>query len=327
MTLCTCATPALSRWPLSSEMTLQRARAQSQRSSFTEAFGTFLCISISSSQSPSPPWPPMRVLGPGCVPLPPLFSIGHRCVPLIILLCSIGHRCANHLSCIYNPWSFSRHSLQPCTRTLRDSQVPCTGVPVEGSTRVTHGRLPQPAVRSLCLRSHTSSNSLSAAHHTQHSALTITQYSALTTLLHHHFSPPLLTRHHHHHHHHHHHSPLTTHHSPLTTHHSPLTTTTTHSPPPFPFAPHNHRFNREYLNIVADDLHERAFMIQSAPFMTRPIPMMIPLYRWWELPLMRVTGLLYDLIAGRRRTVPPSTYIPASEALYVNRAAAHPVCL
>ena len=47
-----------------------------------------------------------------------------------------------------------------------------------------------------------------------------------------------------------------------------------------------------YLDIVADDLHERAFMIQSAPFMTRPIPMMIPLYRWWELPVMRVTGLL-----------------------------------
>jgi hypothetical protein len=134
-------------------------------------------------------------------------------------LCRAQH-CANHLSCIYNPWSFSRHSLQPCTRTLRDSQVPCTGVPVEGSTRVTDGRLPQPAVRSLCLRSHTSSNSLSAAHHTQHSALTITQYSALTTLLHHHFSPPLITRHHHHHHHH---SPLTTHHSPLTTHLSPLT--------------------------------------------------------------------------------------------------------
>jgi glycerol-3-phosphate dehydrogenase len=31
---------------------------------------------------------------------------------------------------------------------------------------------------------------------------------------------------------------------------------------------------------------------------------------------MRVTGLLYDLIAGRRRTVPPSSYIPAAEALY-----------
>jgi hypothetical protein len=31
------------------------------------------------------------------------------------------------------------------------------------------------------------------------------------------------------------------------------------------------RFNKDYLNIVADDLHERAFMIQSAPYMTRPV--------------------------------------------------------
>ena len=50
--------------------------------------------------------------------------------------------------------------------------------------------------------------------------------------------------------------------------------------------------------------------------MTRPIAMMIPLYRWWEVPLMRVTGLMYDLIAGRHRTVPPSSFIPAAEALY-----------
>lgn len=44
-------------------------------------------------------------------------------------------------------------------------------------------------------------------------------------------------------------------------------------------------------------------MIKSAPYMTRPIPMMIPIYRWWEVPMLWVTGQLYDLIAGRRRTV------------------------
>ena len=39
--------------------------------------------------------------------------------------------------------------------------------------------------------------------------------------------------------------------------------------------------------------------------------------RWWEVPMMRATGTLYDLIAGRRRTVPPSSYIPAAEAMCV----------
>eukprot|EP00729_Bicosta_minor_P008713 gene8713-13109_t len=61
---------------------------------------------------------------------------------------------------------------------------------------------------------------------------------------------------------------------------------------------------------------KKAFMIKSAPYMTRPIPMMIPIYRWWEVPMLWVTGQLYDLIAGRRRTVPPSTFIPAAEASY-----------
>jgi len=38
------------------------------------------------------------------------------------------------------------------------------------------------------------------------------------------------------------------------------------------------RFDSSYLAVVSHDLAERAFMIQSAPFMTRPLPMMIPLY-------------------------------------------------
>jgi len=76
------------------------------------------------------------------------------------------------------------------------------------------------------------------------------------------------------------------------------------------------RYNHEYMKIVYADLHERAYMIDSAPFMTHPIPMMVPLYKWWEVPMMYFTGKLYDLIAGRRRTVPPSHFIPRDEALY-----------
>ncbi len=51
------------------------------------------------------------------------------------------------------------------------------------------------------------------------------------------------------------------------------------------------------------DLYERAYMIQSAPFMTQPLPMMIPLHKWWEIPVYWVSGKLYDLIAG----APPSS--------------------
>jgi len=78
----------------------------------------------------------------------------------------------------------------------------------------------------------------------------------------------------------------------------------------------NLRFEPEYLRIVAADLSERSSMLESAPFMATPLPMMVPLYRWWEVPLFTVVGLMYDLIAGKRRAVPPSRVISADEALF-----------
>ena len=78
----------------------------------------------------------------------------------------------------------------------------------------------------------------------------------------------------------------------------------------------NLRFEKKYLDIVQKDLKERSFMIDSAPYMTRPIPMMIPIFRWWEVPMMFFVGKMYDAIAGRRLTVPPSHLINRSEALY-----------
>jgi hypothetical protein len=52
------------------------------------------------------------------------------------------------------------------------------------------------------------------------------------------------------------------------------------------------RFEPDYLRIVQADLAERAWMIDSAPFMAHPIPMMVPLYKWWEVPMFFVTGKL-----------------------------------
>ncbi|KAG8458511.1 hypothetical protein KFE25_003046 [Diacronema lutheri] len=76
------------------------------------------------------------------------------------------------------------------------------------------------------------------------------------------------------------------------------------------------RFEPDYLRIVAADLAERAWMIQSAPFMTRALPMMVPLYRWWEVPLFWIVGTLYDLIAGAGRGVPPSRIVTVEEARF-----------
>jgi hypothetical protein len=57
-------------------------------------------------------------------------------------------------------------------------------------------------------------------------------------------------------------------------------------------------------------------MIQSAPFMTHPLPMMIPLKHYWEIPLYWMSGKMYDFIAGSRRSVPESHFISRAEALY-----------
>ena len=57
-------------------------------------------------------------------------------------------------------------------------------------------------------------------------------------------------------------------------------------------------------------------MLQSAPFMATPLPMLVPLYRWWEVPMFARVGLLYDAIAGTRRAVPPSRVVSADEARF-----------
>lgn len=97
------------------------------------------------------------------------------------------------------------------------------------------------------------------------------------------------------------------------------------------------RYNHDYMKIVSADLAERAYMIESAPFMTHPIPMMVrcsllgapapprshalprirrpgppsnprlpqspqvPLYKWWEVPMMLATVALAAGDARDRR--------------------------
>ena len=78
----------------------------------------------------------------------------------------------------------------------------------------------------------------------------------------------------------------------------------------------NLHFKPEYLKIVATDLGERGNMLRSAPFMATPLPMLVPLYLWWEVPLFGLVGFLYDLIAGTRRAVPPSRVVSADEARF-----------
>lgn len=72
----------------------------------------------------------------------------------------------------------------------------------------------------------------------------------------------------------------------------------------------------EMYEMVQEALSERAHLLNAAPFMTHALPIIIPLYTWWEIPYMWAGAKVYDLVAGARRAVPKSYYIGRDEALF-----------
>jgi len=74
------------------------------------------------------------------------------------------------------------------------------------------------------------------------------------------------------------------------------------------------KFDRGQFALVRDALHERATLLQLAPHLTRPLPLVTPLYNWFGIPYYRVGLKLYDWLAGKRN-LSPSRYLSAKEAL------------
>ncbi|KFO60109.1 hypothetical protein N302_10945 [Corvus brachyrhynchos] len=54
----------------------------------------------------------------------------------------------------------------------------------------------------------------------------------------------------------------------------------------------------EQYRMVKEALEERARLLQSAPHLSAPLPIMLPIYKWWQLPYYWVGIKLYDLVAG-----------------------------
>jgi glycerol-3-phosphate dehydrogenase len=51
--------------------------------------------------------------------------------------------------------------------------------------------------------------------------------------------------------------------------------------------------------LVIDALRERAALRANAPHLVRPLPFVVPSYRWWETPFYGTGLKLYSLLAGR----------------------------
>lgn len=51
--------------------------------------------------------------------------------------------------------------------------------------------------------------------------------------------------------------------------------------------------------LVSEALHERRALLRNAPHLARPLPFVMPAYRWWQRPFYGTGLWLYDRLAGR----------------------------
>lgn len=60
------------------------------------------------------------------------------------------------------------------------------------------------------------------------------------------------------------------------------------------------KLDREQYGLVKEALFERANVLNSAPHIATPLPIMLPVYKWWQVPYFWVGIKAYDLVAGRQ---------------------------
>ncbi|XP_042236186.1 glycerol-3-phosphate dehydrogenase, mitochondrial-like isoform X1 [Homarus americanus] len=56
----------------------------------------------------------------------------------------------------------------------------------------------------------------------------------------------------------------------------------------------------EQYKMVKEALHERANLLDIAPHLSYPLPIMLPVYKWWQLPYYWAGIKMYDLVAGSK---------------------------
>src|SRR5579875_3736422 len=74
------------------------------------------------------------------------------------------------------------------------------------------------------------------------------------------------------------------------------------------------KLDRSQLKLVKSALRERGLLLDLAPHLAHPLPLLIPLYHSWEIPYYFLGMKLYDGLAGRFN-LKPSRYLTASQAL------------
>ncbi|KAL5489303.1 hypothetical protein EMCRGX_G018375 [Ephydatia muelleri] len=75
-------------------------------------------------------------------------------------------------------------------------------------------------------------------------------------------------------------------------------------------------FNLDYeqYRMVREALHERGNLLNIAPHLSHPLPIMLPVYKWWQIPYYWAGIKFYDLVAGKQ-LVKRSYFVSKSKAL------------
>ncbi|XP_054915129.1 glycerol-3-phosphate dehydrogenase, mitochondrial isoform X2 [Poeciliopsis prolifica] len=58
------------------------------------------------------------------------------------------------------------------------------------------------------------------------------------------------------------------------------------------------KLDYEQYMMVKEALHERANLLEIAPHLSGPLPIMLPVYKWWQLPYYWAGIKMYDMVAG-----------------------------
>lgn len=59
-------------------------------------------------------------------------------------------------------------------------------------------------------------------------------------------------------------------------------------------------FSKDQLNLVIEALNERAHLLNTAPHLSKVLPIIIPIYNYWQIPYYYLGCKFYDLFAGNQ---------------------------
>lgn len=75
------------------------------------------------------------------------------------------------------------------------------------------------------------------------------------------------------------------------------------------------KLDMSQFRLVRDALHERHTVLSLAPHLSRPFPLITPLYRWFELPYYAIGLKMYDWFSGRGYRIGASQVLSRAETL------------